>query len=106
MDVHCNRCREPWDVYHLRHDAIWDAVDDIGEKACESFNGKLTPKIRKAMQDQGWEFGSTTMNVKRCPCCEEGDTLDADRSALADAAEDVLGDDIDGIASTLEDFGG
>ena len=24
MDVHCSTCGEPWDVYHLRHDAIYE----------------------------------------------------------------------------------
>lgn len=24
MDVHCSTCGEPWGVYHLRHDAIFD----------------------------------------------------------------------------------
>ena len=24
MDVHCTTCGEPWDVYHLRHDAIYE----------------------------------------------------------------------------------
>ena len=26
MDVHCTTCGEPWDVYHLRHDAIYVAT--------------------------------------------------------------------------------
>lgn len=24
MDVHCSTGGEPWDVYHLRHDAIYE----------------------------------------------------------------------------------
>jgi hypothetical protein len=24
MDVYCSTCGEPWDVYHLRHDAIFE----------------------------------------------------------------------------------
>ena len=24
MDVHCSTCGEPWDVYHLWHDAIFE----------------------------------------------------------------------------------
>jgi hypothetical protein len=24
MDVHCTTCGEPWDAYHLRHDAIFE----------------------------------------------------------------------------------
>lgn len=24
MDVHCSTCGEPWDVYHLWHDAVFE----------------------------------------------------------------------------------
>ena len=24
MDVHCTTCGEPWDTYHLQHDAIYE----------------------------------------------------------------------------------
>ena len=31
MDVHCSTCGEPWDTYHLWHDAIWDTGLSEGE---------------------------------------------------------------------------
>ena len=31
MDVHCTTCGEPWDVYHLRHDAIFETDLDHAE---------------------------------------------------------------------------
>ena len=31
MDVHCSSCGEPWDVYHLRHDAIFETDLDPAE---------------------------------------------------------------------------
>jgi hypothetical protein len=31
MDVHCSSCGEPWDVYHLRHEAIFETALDHTE---------------------------------------------------------------------------
>ena len=31
MDVLCTTCGEPWDVYHLRHDAIHETDLDHAE---------------------------------------------------------------------------
>ena len=31
MDVHCSSCGEPWDVYHLRHEAIFETDLDPEE---------------------------------------------------------------------------
>ena len=104
MDIHCNRCREPWDSYHLVHEAVWDAVDDLGEEACQNFGGKLTPRIKAALKDHGWEFGMTVCNVKRCPCCPDDAEIDADRAAMANAVEEIMGDDLDGIISTMDDL--
>ena len=35
MDVHCSTCGEPWDVYYLWHDAIFET----GNKSEESTGG-------------------------------------------------------------------
>jgi hypothetical protein len=31
MDVHCSTCNEPWDVYHLSHDAIFETGLSVEE---------------------------------------------------------------------------
>jgi hypothetical protein len=34
MDVHCTTCGEPWDDYHLMHEAIyWTGLDYAEAKA-------------------------------------------------------------------------
>jgi hypothetical protein len=80
MDIYCTNCGEPWDVCGL-----WD----------------WEPEERKR-----WKFGSTLVG---CPCCE-GKKVDLspaerERVEITAALADLMGDDIDGLASCLEDFG-
>src|SRR6266540_3927582 len=35
MDVHCSTCGEPWDVYHLRHEAIFET--DLSQAEAEAW---------------------------------------------------------------------
>ena len=74
MDVYCPRCGEPYEIYHLEHDAsseerrrFWDG------DGCASCYGK---------------------EVKRRPF----------RAQAAEVLHDILGDDIDGLAAMMEDF--
>jgi hypothetical protein len=43
--------------------------------------------------------------VWRCPCCPKDAKPDLEKEALKEAIVEMLGDDEDAIASTLEDFG-
>ena len=86
MDVHCCNCGEPWDQYHLRHD---------------------TPKSPDEAAAEGWKFGQRRLVVLHCPCCpKDGSKLpDAnERAAITQELAQLLGDDEDGLAATLEDF--
>jgi hypothetical protein len=118
MDVYCQGCGEPWDTYHLRHDAIADAVFEGGlwpsvRKQCDKgvsfsdaisskWKGKLTPDIRKGFANVGYVFGVSVCDVKQCPCCPEKPKLPAkDAEAIATIAT-LSGDDIDGAAADME----
>jgi hypothetical protein len=74
MDLYCKRCGEPWDAYGVRHG---DLTDEERERF---FKGEGCPAC----------FGKP---VKRRPF----------RAELASALQDVLGDDLDGLAAELED---
>jgi len=102
MNISCATCREPYDSYHLRHDVIWDAAADIGDEACRSFDGKLTPKIRRALASDGWQFGDTVYTVIRCPGCEDRPT-DKAAAELRLIAEELLDGDEDALISILGD---
>ena len=88
MDVHCCNCGEPWDQYHLRHELAEETSD--------------------ALVAEGWSFGQNRLVVFRCPACpKDGSGLpNAEERALA--VQEIalfMGNDEDGLASTLEDFG-
>ena len=106
MDVHCSACGEPWDVYHLRHDAIFET--DLSQEEAKAWGG-LTPDLRlndhyrEKFREVGWEFGRTVINVIRCPCCPKGATPNAERVQLKAALEALLCEDEDGLAATFED---
>jgi hypothetical protein len=108
MDVHCSTCGEPWDTYHLWHDAIWDtglseAEVRVWEKLPQS--EKLAPKWRKAFEAARYIFGRTVINVIRCPACPKDAIPDAEKVQMKAEIEDLLAGDEDGLAATYEDHG-
>lgn len=107
MDVHCTTCRELWDVYHLRHDAIFDTTLDYAEaKAWTQLPPKLRlqDRYREKFREIGFEFGGSVLNVVRCPACPKHAKPDPDKAALKAGIVEVMGDDDDGIAATFEDL--
>ena len=78
MDLICTCCGEPWDVDHVLH-------------------------------DEPGGFDRSGGLIRSCPCChgKEPDGMTEERrsrlSAVAAVAE-LLGDDVDGLAATLDDF--
>ena len=108
MDVHCSSCDEPWDVYHLWHEAIFETGLSVEEsEAWRSLprRQKLSTRYREEFRAAGWEFGQTVINVVRCPCCPKDAKPNVERVHTKAALEELLGDDEDGIAATMEDYG-
>lgn len=82
MDVKCKFCREPWDI-----DTFHDAADEQG---C-SFDD-----VRKRFQAEGCKaIGWGNCNPE---------TVTARPDARLSILDELLGDDIDGIAAMIEDF--
>ena len=108
MDVHCSTCGEPWDVCHLRHDAIFET--DLSPEEAKAWT-ELSPKTRllaryrEKFRAAGYEFGNSVLDVLRCPACPKYAQPDPDKAALKATIVEILGDDEDGIAATLEDHG-
>lgn len=65
---------------------------------------KLTDRYRKEFQAVGWEFGSSVINVIRCPACPKDATPNLERVLTKAALEELLGEDEDGLAATFEDY--
>jgi hypothetical protein len=108
MDVHCSTCGEPWDVYHLRHEAIFDT--DLSEEEAQAWGAlsrkaRLAPRYRQKFKAAGWQFGLSILDVQHCPCCPKDAQINPDQAAAKAALAEILGDDEDGLAAEFEDFG-
>lgn len=109
MDVHCSTCGEPWDVYHLRHDVIFEAGLNKYEALrwrSLPYSERLSERYREALRRARWDFGRTTINVIRCPCCPKDAKPDPEKVMTRKAFEAFFGDDENGLASTLEEYEG
>lgn len=88
MDVYCPKCGEPMDT-EVFHEEAAERVA-IGEKATyASVSAEFRSKGCTALR----EFGA------RC-----NPNVNATMASAAEVAFDVLGDDMDGAASMLEDY--
>ncbi|MCE9608834.1 MAG: hypothetical protein K8R23_01270 [Chthoniobacter sp.] len=108
MDVHCTTCGEPWDTYHLWHDAIWDTgLSEAEIRAWEKLpqSGKLAPKWRQQFEAACYVFGRTVINVIRCPACPKDAQPDRAKVQINAEIENLLAGDEDGLAATYEDHG-
>jgi hypothetical protein len=108
MDVHCTTCGEPWDAYHLRHDAIFETdLSPAEAKAWTQLSShlKLLDRYREKFRGIGFEFGGSVLNVVRCPACPKDSRPDPDKAALKAGIVELLGDDEDGILDAMEDCG-
>ena len=95
-------------VYHLRHDAIYET--DLSHEEAKAWTQlspqvKLLDRYREKFRAIGYEFGGSILNVLRCPACPKDAKPDADKAALKAGIVELLGDDEEGIAATMEDFG-
>jgi len=108
MDVHCTTCGEPWDVYHFRHDAIFDTDVSVTEAKvwCSlSRSAQLSCRYREKFKAAGYEFGASILNVLHCPACPKDAKPDPGKAALKAGIVELLGDDEDAIVDAMEDCG-
>jgi hypothetical protein len=108
MDVHCTTCGEPWDVYHLRHDAIFEtSLSHVEAKSWTQLppQTRLLPRYREAFKEIGFEFGGSIIDVMRCACCPKDAKPDPGKAALKAGIVEILGDDEDAIVDAMEDCG-
>lgn len=107
MDVHCTTCGEPWDTYHLMHEAIYDTgipAEEILEWRKLPASERLNDRIREEFMAAGWHFGRSLMNVIRCSACPAGAYPDQDKLELKAELESMLAGDDDGLAAHYEDL--
>jgi hypothetical protein len=96
MEVHCSSCGEPWDTYHLRHNAIFEInLDSAEAEVWRSLptQDRLNPRYREKFKEAGWQFGQSMMNVIHCPSCRVDVKPDPERIQTKRALEQLFGDD-------------
>ena len=79
MDLFCQKCAEPWDLYHVENDMDYD--DENGKARFKKGEG--------------------------CPCCDWGKSAPKEQPLAGmamGAISDLLGDDTDGVASMMDDL--
>ena len=76
MDVLCERCGEPWDLYYVQHEMSQEERNIFwAGRGCPACHGKeVKPRVPEAQRIQA-------------------------------ALRSVLGDDLDGLAAEMEDLG-
>lgn len=104
MDIRCRKCGEPWDMDTL-HEEVTErfagtdrmrAYDDSGPCKDQKLYEPMYHEVRDDFYARGCEAFSFAG-----PCQESG----SDREALVGALYDELGDDLDGLAAEMEDYG-
>ena len=99
MDIYCKFCQEPWDIYEF-HDL---AKTLFGADTTANYQKAkdLFYKFGCAAFDQGWDGVMPTEAT-----CQPVDETDEERQTRESIAmmQDLLGDDVDGLAAMSEDF--
>ena len=101
MDILCTRCGEPWDVFSLVDDMTPEEAENLkAGKGCPCCTGKEPCQEGKTdCQECGYY-----VRFKGCILGQFKPINDEARFIQRGLAE-VLGDDIDGLAGAMDDFG-
>ena len=90
MDLYCTRCGEPWD-----NDCIHDEVAERVESG-ETADYRT---VLREFQSSGCVAFRVAYGQGKC------ERTGSQRAAVAEVMYDLLGDDADGAAAMMEDFG-
>ena len=102
MDIYCSRCGEPWDMWGARHG------DMDSEEYYRMMAGRGCPCcFGKTACDKTMDCHDCSEYVRyECQVNKSQALANRPLRAIAMAvAHEVLGDDIDGVAATLDDLG-
>ena len=99
MDIYCKFCREPWDMYEL-HGL---AKTLFGEDTTPNYHKSkdLFYKFGCAAFGQGWDGIMPTEATCKPAVETEQDKTTRENLAML---QELLGDDVDGLAALSEDF--
>jgi hypothetical protein len=105
VDIYCPKCGEPWEVDTLheqieqeRPDLNYSRRGQAGYASAEDY-GRQYPEALAAVREKFYRDGCRALGGR----CSEASEAAQTRAAFSAALHDVLGDDVDGIASELDD---
>ena len=117
MDIYCRICSEPWDMDTL-HDEISERIaegklEPLPDRG-ENFHGEQYEEYRKVykayyavVQDEFYRKGCNAllsfMGRASADWCVRPDTPGMQRGDAMSVLADLMGDDLDGIASMMDD---
>jgi hypothetical protein len=105
MDLYCQRCGEAWDFWSVKPDyddgdfTPVEAADFKEGKSCPACKGRDMCTLQISCQD--CEHGAE--NSQGCFSCTQNRFKKPFRAEIASVLSDILGDDVDGLASEMED---
>ena len=109
--MRCGKCGEPWDL-----DSLHDIISELHYDELEHLREKYRNDPRRHRYDDPFQaeyerkFWNPTLAKFRKIGCElfgtrHNEVIDEDAVLYANAAADLLGDDVDGIEAMLDDRG-
>ena len=99
MDILCTRCGEPWDISSLVMDMLPEEADKLkAGKGCPCCYSK-EPCLKDLNCDECSKYQNYICLVNRFK------PINNDARYIQRELAGILGDDTDGLASTMEDFG-
>ena len=99
MDILCTRCGEPWDVFSLVDDMSPEEAEDLkAGRGCPCCAGK------EECNEPDWCDDCDRFVNFRCTVNRFRPRANDARYIQQELAT-ILGDDIDGLAATMEDLG-
>ncbi len=101
MDILCTRCGEPFDVLGLVDDMTPEEAKDLKRgRGCPCCSSKILCESDISCEecDRADGFRST---------CKDGKfkNIAVESSLIQAGLADIMGDDIDGLTASMEDFG-
>lgn len=104
MDIRCPRCAEPWelDSLHEEVNARWpDSPWIVKGKHDQTKYETYLRQVQADFRAEGCAALSAAFGTQTCNAATVGSTA----AAVSAALMDMLGDDLDGVASELDDLG-
>ena len=105
MDIYCSICAEPWDMDSI-HEEI-DLRQNSGlmpKTANQAEYDPLYAKVRNEFTTKGCRALSYAYPDGEGWCKPSANPKAAFRAELASAMYDLMGDDLDGVASIMDDY--